>query len=110
MDKTWFRGSERQPLQLPVRLNGLDADAGSAALVNLGLSGAAIVTHAPLVPGAEFELELESPNLWDPLRIRSRAVWCEERRGSYVTGLSFTLENPAIVGLVADLISAGRYD
>ena len=110
MAKSWFRACERRAVQMPARLNGRGTGVFPGQLVNLGLGGACAMVSDALPIGQHLVLELQPPNLWDPLRVSSRVVWCRRRDTSFLVGLHFELDGAPMMGLLVDLMTAGTYD
>lgn len=46
-----------------------------ANLVDLSLKGGCLELGEALVPGVNVWLEVRSPMLWDPLKLRGQVVW-----------------------------------
>jgi hypothetical protein len=103
-----FRAFERRAMNLPARLhvatNPLDA-----RIVNLGLGGAAVETRAYMPIGMRVELELETPTLWDPLRIAARVTWLRETANGFVVGLCFQHESSRATGSLLGLLTTEAY-
>jgi hypothetical protein len=108
--RKWFRACERRAVHLPARLNGFEADVGEVLLVELGLTGGRVNCARPVPIGINVQLELQPPNLWDPLRIAAKVVWCEPRDERFFIGLEFELGGAPIMGLLLELMTAGKYD
>ncbi len=109
MAKTSFRACERRAVHLPARLSGLQPDSIEVMLVNLSLSGGCVRSESQLTPGARLVLELQPPNLWDPLLLSSTIVWCQQRERTFFAGLQFELESAHVTGLLVDLMAAGSF-
>lgn len=110
MAKNWFRACERRAVSLPARLTIRDAEPSAATLVNLGLSGCCARLPDFIPVGGTLSLELEPANLWDPLKVQCRVVWCETRDDGVFAGLEFALEGPPMMGLLLDLMTADAYE
>ena len=48
-------------------------------MLNIGLGGACVSAPDPLPEGARLALEIDTPNLWDPLAVVAEVAWVSER-------------------------------
>ena len=108
-----FRTSARYRIRTPIaiRVTG-SSDSLSANLVDMGLSGACLELDEALVAGMDADVEIKSPLLWDPLRLRARIVWAKWNSETEVfrAGLKFHHDNPAAVMSLFDLIASETFD
>jgi PilZ domain len=80
-------------------------------IVNLSLGGACIEAAEPLAPGADLELEIVAPTLWDPLVLKGRVVWSRTEKGSpHRAGLWFETGDPSRAFALFELLGAHDYD
>ncbi len=53
-----------------------------AAVENIGLGGARLLTDHALSPGDAVTLAFTAPTLWDPLVLRARVAWVAKAAGA----------------------------
>ena len=69
-----FRAFARRAVTLPVTISTEGGSARSAKLVNLGLGGACVAVSDKTEPGRVVTLEVNAPNLWDPLVVVAKVI------------------------------------
>ncbi len=87
-----FRAHARQPVSLSATLHAAARSwQTDVSVVDLGLGGAGLLAHAGPIPHTEVELELTSPNLWDPLVLPGVVHWSAppDASGSARVGIGF---------------------
>jgi hypothetical protein len=108
MSEPHYRAFERRPMNLPARLHVTQAPL-EARIVNLSLGGAGVETRAYMPIGMRVELELETPTLWDPLRIAARVTWLRETANGFIVGLCFQHESSRAAGSLLGLLTTEEY-
>lgn len=78
-------------------------------IVNLGLGGAAVETVEYVHVGARIELEMQPPNLWDPLVLHATVSWVRETADGFLIGLAFEHESSRATGSLLGLLTAEAY-
>jgi hypothetical protein len=104
-----FRVHERRNEPLSGQISTEEGTNHPVRLVNVSLGGACIEVSAPPEIGARVRLELEAPNLWDPLHLIARVVWVEAQANHFRAGLAFQLERPQVAGWVLDILSNSAF-
>lgn len=101
-----FRASARRSVNLPatVVLDDEGTSEHPARLVNLGLGGACIGLSAAIARGAQAELVLEAPQLWEPLRVRATVAWVGSGSSADHVGLRFDQLSPTTLRAIAELL------
>jgi hypothetical protein len=108
MSEPHFRAFERRSMSLPVRLH-VATNPLQGRIVNLGLGGAGVETRAYIPVGMRVEVELETPTLWDPLRIEARVTWLRETATGFIMGLCFQHESSRAAGSLLGLLTTEAY-
>jgi PilZ domain len=104
-----FRVHERRAEPLSGQITTEGGAVHPVRLLNLSLGGACVeVSTAPEV-ASRLRLELEAPNLWDPLHLIARVVWVEAHQNHFRVGLAFQFERPQVAGWVLDILSDSAY-
>jgi hypothetical protein len=103
-----FRAFERRPLNLPVRLHVASRPL-DGRVVNLGLGGAGVETRGYVSIGTKLEVELETPTLWDPLKLEARVTWLRETADGFVLGVCFRHESSRATGSLLGLLRTEAY-
>jgi type IV pilus assembly protein PilZ len=91
---TEHRVHPRAPIELKVsyqRMNAFFADYTR----DISKGGIFIKTDKPLAIGTEFEFEVSLPKQTDPIHLRGRVQWVEEKAGNKGMGIRFVWENDA---------------
>jgi hypothetical protein len=78
-------------------------------IVNLGLGGAGVETRAYIPIGMSVEVELETPTLWDPLRVEAKVTWLRETSSGFIMGLRFQHESSRAAGSLLGLLTTEAY-
>jgi hypothetical protein len=98
-------------MALPARVavdGGLDAD---ARLLNVGLGGACVDVPGAVAVGTELTLHVTTPVLWDPLVVRGKVVWADDRKDGHCRlGLRFDHERSRVIRALLELLSADGYE
>ncbi len=87
-----FRAHARRPVSLSAALHAAARSwQTDVSVVDLGLGGAGLLSHAGPVPHDEVELELTSPSLWGPLILPGAVRWSAppDASGSARVGIAF---------------------
>jgi hypothetical protein len=104
-----FRAFERRVTSLSGQLLLDDGSASSVQVLNLSLGGACVeLSQAPPLE-VPARLEIEAPNLWEPLHVASRVIWVQPLGAHFRAGLVFQIENPQVAGWVLDILTLGAY-
>ena len=113
MPQEHYRLSARYRVRAPVtiRVAGIESSQ-RADLVDLGLSGACIALNEALIAGMDAIVEIRTPLLWDPLRIRGRIVWANwnSETGVFRAGLRFQHDSPVPLFSLFEFISAQGFE
>lgn len=106
-----FRAFARRAVSLPVTISAEGGGARSARLVNLGLGGACISLAERTEPGRIVTLEVNAPNLWDPLVVVATVAWVQGAGPrSFVAGLAFDHTAPGALRSLVELLGAYGYE
>jgi hypothetical protein len=108
-----FRALARRPVSLLATLIGSEESwAEEVNVVDIGLGGAGLLVRRPVVAGTSIQLEMVSPNLWDPLVVPGSVRWaCQaDERGVTRLGLRFEPTSGGQVRALADLIASTAYE
>jgi hypothetical protein len=107
-----FRTGERRPIVLPAMLRDRSgAFAHRVHVVDLGLGGAGLELDGRIDPGHLIVLEVNAPNLWDPLVLRGRVVWFRPRvqEDKARVGIAFEAEETSLYPLL-EVLTANVYE
>ena len=104
-----FRAFERKSTDVAVRVAMADGEPTSARLVNLGLGGACLEAALELEPGSHLQLEIEAPNLWQPLVVAGQVAWTDPDASGGRFGLTFDVSDPRIAGWLLELLASSTY-
>lgn len=107
------RATARKPVQLAVRLSHDDGWMLDGWLVDLGLGGAGVFVGRELPPGAPVRVQIDAPNLWDPLLLPATVAWTgrfEAARGGARGGVRFAALNPTTALALLDLMGSEDYE
>ena len=108
-----FRSLARRPVTLPATLiSSEESWAEEVNVVDIGLGGAGLLVRRPVVAGTRIQVEMISPNLWDPLVIPGsvRWAWQADERGVTRLGLRFEPTSGRQVHALVDLIASTAYE
>jgi hypothetical protein len=117
-----FRALARRPVALSALLSSSDAGwHRPARVVDLGLGGARLEIQGTLESGTVVTLEVDTPHLWDPLRLGGTIAWCQpdqaagDSRPEVVSlrsqcGLSFGHNSGPKLRALVLLLAAEGYD
>jgi hypothetical protein len=106
-----FRAFARRAIQLPATVSTPADGPKPARLVNLGLGGACVSVSAGLDVGSVVTLEVNAPNLWDPLVVPATVAWIRwEGRSAAHAGLAFNHALLSGLPALVELLVAYRYD
>jgi hypothetical protein len=103
----------RRPVGLPATLIAEDDSwTEDVSVVDLGLGGAGLLVRHPVTAGTSVQLEMISPNLWDPLVVPASVRWAfqPDNRGIARVGLRFEPTSGRQVRALADLIASTAYE
>jgi hypothetical protein len=79
--------------------------------LNLGLGGACVSIGAAIDVGAVVTLEVNAPNLWDPLVVPAAVAWLRwEGRSTAHAGLAFNHALLSGLPALVELLVAYRYE
>lgn len=95
-------------MHLPVRLHVASRPL-EGRVVNLGLGGAGLETRGYVPIGTQLELELETPTLWDPLRLDATVTWLRETADGFALGVCFRHESSRAAGSLLGLLGTQAY-
>lgn len=76
-----------------------------AELIDLGLGGACVVVGDALPLGTTVRLQVNAPQLWEPLLVPARVAWTRMGKdGRARLGLRFEADSPSTLVVLAELI------
>ncbi len=78
-------------------------------MVNLSLAGACLQVATPLEPGIPIRLEVNAPDLWDPLKLPAKVVWLDKVDDGYRAGVQFQYDNAKLAGWLLDILTPEAY-
>jgi hypothetical protein len=104
-----FRVHERRAEPLSGQITTESGATHPVRVLNLSLGGACVEVSIPPEVSSRLRLELEVPNLWDPLHLIARVVWVEAQQNHFRVGVAFQLERPQVAGWVLDILSDSAY-
>jgi hypothetical protein len=93
---------------LPVRLH-VAARPLDGRVINLGLGGAGVETRGYVPIGTQLEVELETPTLWEPLRLEATVTWLRETADGFLIGVCFRHESSRAAGSLLGLLRTEVY-
>jgi len=106
-----FRAFARPAVSLPVTISTEGTGARSARLVNLGLGGASVALGEKTELGRVVTLEVNAPNLWDPLVVVATVAWVRSvGPRSFAAGLAFDHTSPSALRSLVELLGAYGYE
>lgn len=107
-----FRLFARRSAQLPALLSSSADGVRDARVLDVGLGGACVETTAGLGPGAQVTLEINTPNLWDPLVMDGAIAWVTDasQEGIARAGIRFEPGRPGGLRALVELLGQDRYD
>jgi hypothetical protein len=107
-----FRLFARRLTHLPALLASEGQGVRDALLINVGLGGACVRTTAGLGNGAKVTLEVNTPNLWDPLILDGIVVWSApaDAEGLALAGIRFGPISSSGLRALVELLGKDRYD
>ena len=106
-----FRAFARRAVNLPATLAIPPDGQKPARLVDLGLGGACVEIRAPLSVGHAVTIEVNAPNLWDPLIVPAKVAWVQPgASGTTFAVLAFDHAGKAALPALVELLAAYRYE
>ena len=100
----------RRAVSLPVTIASDDGGPRRAKLVNLGLGGACVDISEKTEPGRVVTLEVNAPNLWDPLVVVAKVAWARSKGRSVLAGLAFDHTARGTLPSLVELLGAHGYE
>ena len=105
-----FRAFARRAVTLPVTISTEGGSTRPAKLVNLGLGGACVAVSEKTEPGRVVTLEVNAPNLWDPLVVVAKIAWVRTNGRSMLAGLAFDHSARVALPSLVELLGAHGYE
>jgi len=105
-----FRAFARRAVTLPVTISTEGGGARPAKLVNLGLGGACVAVCEKTERGRVGTLEVNAPNLWDPLVVAAKVAWVRSNSRSTLAGLAFDHAARGTLPSLVELLGAHGYE
>lgn len=105
-----FRAFARRAVTLPVTISTEAGSARSARLVNLGLGGACVSLSEKPELGGVVTLQVNAPNLWDPLVVVAKVAWVRTAGRSVLAGLAFDHSVRSALPSLVELLGAHGYE
>jgi hypothetical protein len=105
-----FRAFARRAVSLPVTISTEGGGVRPAKLVNLGLGGACVSVSEKTEPGRVVTLEVNAPNLWDPLVVVAKVAWMRSNGRSVLAGLAFDHSARGTLPSLVELLGAHGYE
>jgi hypothetical protein len=109
MSRDTFRAFERRAVQLPARISALGGAAVPARLLNLCLAGACIESPFRPTPGSQVRVELDAPDLWQPLVLAARVAWVEPAESNSRIGVAFQFDDARVTGWLLGILTSNAY-
>jgi hypothetical protein len=105
-----FRAFARRAVSLPVTIATEGGSARPAKLVNLGLGGACVAVSEKTEAGHVVTLEVNAPNLWDPLVVVAKVTWVRTNGRAMLAGLAFDHSARGTLSSLVELLGAHGYE
>lgn len=105
-----FRAHARRPVSLSATLHTATRTwRADVTVVDLGLGGAGLLSHAGPIPHDEVELELPCPGLWGPLVLPGLVRWSALPHGAGGTraGMAFRHRRADHLRALLELLADG---